>query len=463
MSTKLCLMAADFRTSLATELAVSGTSCTLQSITDDDGVTLPNGTYMFTLDLENSQKEHFVATLTGTALSAMSSISRQGVQTSGAVRKHRIGASVTMTDFAHIMYMNNLLKGVTDLNASVPLKYDGVATLTPGSNEICTVAYADALTFAGAPNASTTQKGIIEIATAAEMASATGTGGTGALLVPPNSQLKKTSAGAADENKIPVLDASGLLATGFIPVTAIIPSILPAGMVVPFAGTTVPTGWLLCDGSAVSRATYATLYTALNPTQGTFTVTIASPGVVTKVAHGLATGDSVFFTTTGALPTGLAVNTRYWIIKVNADTFQLATSLANALAGTNINTSGSQSGVHTFFLCPYGLGDGSTTFNVPSVKSNVLVGKDQTATEFAGLGQTGGAKTHTLTSTEMPTHTHQQNAYAAVSGSGAAHVLFTDANTGSAQNTSDDTDSAGSDGAHNNLQPYLVLNHLVKT
>lgn len=216
MSTKLCLMAADFRTSLATELAVSGTSCTLQSITDDDGVTLPNGTYMFTLDLENSQKEHFVATLTGTSLSAMSSISRQGVQTSGAVRKHRIGASVTMTDFAHIMYMNNLLKGVTDLNASVPLKYDGVATLTPGSNELCTVAYADALTFAGAPNASATQKGIVEIATAAEVGAGTGTGGTGAILVISPTSTAKTSSGAGDENKVPVLNASGVLASGFL-------------------------------------------------------------------------------------------------------------------------------------------------------------------------------------------------------------------------------------------------------
>lgn len=462
MSTKLGLLAADFRTSLATELAVGGTSCTLQSITDDDGVVLPNGKYMFTFDRENSQKEHFVVTLTGTALSSISSISRQGVQTSGAVRKHRIGASVTITDFATIMYLNDLVKGVTALDSTAPLKYDGTASITLDEH-LATKKYADDLAIAGSPNASTTVKGIVEIATAAEMGAGTGTGGTGALLVPPNSQLVKTSSGAGDENKLPVLDASGLLASGFIPVAAITPSILPSGMVVPFAGPTTPSGWLLCDGSAVSRSTYATLYAALNPSQGTFTVTIASPGVVTKSSHGLATGDSVFLTTTGALPTGLAANTRYWVIKVDANTFRLATSLANALAGTAINTTGSQSGTHTFWLCPYGLGDGSTTFNLPSVKSNVLVGKDQAATEFAGLGQTGGAKTHTLTSAEMPSHVHSQNAFQPTSGSGAQHTMYTDNNVGTARDTTENTDSTGGDGAHNNLQPYLTMNFIIKT
>lgn len=77
------------------------------------------------------------------------------------------------------------------------------------------------------------------------------------------------------------------------------------------------------------------------------TMTIATPCVVTKTAHGLSTGDPVRFTTTGALPTGLAANTWYWAIRVTADTFNLATTYANAIAGTKIATSGSQSGTHT--------------------------------------------------------------------------------------------------------------------
>jgi hypothetical protein len=74
------------------------------------------------------------------------------------------------------------------------------------------------------------------------------------------------------------------------------------------------------------------------------TVTIATPGVVTIVGHGLAVDDVVFFTTTGALPTGLAVNTSYWVTEiVSPDTFKVAPSKG----GTVINTTGTQSGVHT--------------------------------------------------------------------------------------------------------------------
>ena len=79
----------------------------------------------------------------------------------------------------------------------------------------------------------------------------------------------------------------------------------------------------------------------------TVTITIASPGVITWTNHLLSTGTPVVFTTTGALPTGITAGTTYYVIEVGASTFQIATSFANALAGTAINTSGSQSGTHT--------------------------------------------------------------------------------------------------------------------
>ena len=227
----------------------------------------------------------------------------------------------------------------------------------------------------------------------------------------------------------------------------------PAGVIQGYGGASAPTGWLLCDGSAVSRTTYASLFTALNNSLGTVTITIAAPGVVTLTAHGLATGDSLYLTTTGALPTGLTANTRYWVVKVNADTFSLATTLANALAGTKITTSGSQSGVHTAVQNSYGVGDGSTTFHLPNLKGVVPVGKNQSDTEFAGLGQTGGAKTHTLITAEMPAHTHSS-----VVGVSSAAQGGTNVNPVSAG----DTGSTGGDGAHNNLQPYIALNYIIK-
>jgi hypothetical protein len=77
------------------------------------------------------------------------------------------------------------------------------------------------------------------------------------------------------------------------------------------------------------------------------TITIAAPGVVTCTAHGLLKGSSVRFTTTGALPTGLAVGTTYYVSPVTVDTFKLSTTQANAFAGTYITTTGTQSGTHT--------------------------------------------------------------------------------------------------------------------
>ena len=86
-----------------------------------------------------------------------------------------------------------------------------------------------------------------------------------------------------------------------------------------------------------------------------FSITIAAPGVVSSERHGLKTGDKVTLTTTGALPTGLSVDTFYFIIEgtysdssTDPDTFKLASSKANASAGTAITTSGSQSGAHYF-------------------------------------------------------------------------------------------------------------------
>jgi hypothetical protein len=159
MSTKLGTIVADFTTQLATAMAIGATTTTIQSATDDDGVALPGGIYFFAIDGNNSQKEHIVATLSGTSLTGISSVSRQGIQTSGVMRTHRVGSTVTLTDFAHIRYHNDLLIGATNFNASVPLAYDGTASIT-SANQFATKAYVDGVAIAGSPNASTTVKGI---------------------------------------------------------------------------------------------------------------------------------------------------------------------------------------------------------------------------------------------------------------------------------------------------------------
>lgn len=79
------------------------------------------------------------------------------------------------------------------------------------------------------------------------------------------------------------------------------------------------------------------------------TVSIATPAVIACAAHGRSNGDKVRLTTTGALPTGLAAFTTYYVVNATADTLQLSATFS----GSVINTSGMQSGVHTLTYVPY--------------------------------------------------------------------------------------------------------------
>ncbi|MGN7977446.1 DUF859 family phage minor structural protein [Microbacterium sp. 22195] len=165
----------------------------------------------------------------------------------------------------------------------------------------------------------------------------------------------------------------------------------PVGILVAFAGATAPSGWLLCDGSAVSRTTYATLF---------------------------------------------------------------------AVIGT-----------------AYGAGNGSSTFNVPDLRGRIPVGRDSTQTEFDALGETGGEKTHKLTPSEMPTHNHAAPSgyFYVESPNGSMRRAATINNAGSngedgvwRQRIAESggspmgTANSGGDGVHNNLQPYVVTNHIIK-
>lgn len=75
------------------------------------------------------------------------------------------------------------------------------------------------------------------------------------------------------------------------------------------------------------------------------TLTIANPCVLTFNSHGQANGQRVMLRTTGALPTGLAADTVYFVVNAATNTFQLAATAG----GAAIATSGSQSGTHSFY------------------------------------------------------------------------------------------------------------------
>ena len=175
----------------------------------------------------------------------------------------------------------------------------------------------------------------------------------------------------------------------------------PIGAVIDYAGGNAPSGWMFCYGQAVSRTTYAALFAAI---------------------------------------------------------------------GTQ-----------------YGAGDGSTTFNLPDIRGRVTAGRDTmggpTANRLTAyvngtlLGATGGAQSHVLTHLEMPRHQHAGSTDPVgdhehgvkVGGGGGGGVS---GGTGSAPGSvtlpagahshTFATDFRGGDNGHNNVQPTIILNKIIK-
>jgi hypothetical protein len=115
-----------------------------------------------------------------------------------------------------------------------------------------------------------------------------------------------------------------------------------AGQTITFGGQTKTITAITAD-----KITFSTPYTGITGSAmgNAVVVTAITPAAdtFTKVAHGLATGQQVqIFDVSGTAPAPLVRSTYYYIIKVDNDTFKLATTYANALANTpiNITTSG---------------------------------------------------------------------------------------------------------------------------
>jgi microcystin-dependent protein len=170
------------------------------------------------------------------------------------------------------------------------------------------------------------------------------------------------------------------------------------GELKPYAGRTAPTGWLNADGSTKVKATYPNLFAALYPSL-TCTRTIASPGVITTTAHGFATahgfvvGDSISFSTTGGLPSGLTAGVRYYVISAGLTTNAFEVALSPS--GTAVVTSGSQSGAHTVYWSNYGPYDG-TNFYLPDTRGVTIMGAGSTASTFSLSFEAGAVGTNTI-------------------------------------------------------------------
>lgn len=104
----------------------------------------------------------------------------------------------------------------------------------------------------------------------------------------------------------------------------------------------------------------------------------------------------------------------------------------------------------------YGAGNGTGTFNLPNLQGRVPVGLKASEPIFNTLGNIGGTGAHTLSVDEIPPHTHT---YLGVQSQSAAS-----GSDNVAENSPRPTETSGSTGggqAHNNLQPYIVLNYII--
>ena len=127
-------------------------------------------------------------------------------------------------------------------------------------------------------------------------------------------------------------------------------SLIPSSTIWVAAGTTDVTAVPVITSVDLTEAILAVITAIVDivtPSAGTFTAANATD-LCTLASHGFKTGLKVQVSNSGgALPTGLSASTDYFVIFVSTSTFKLATSLANALAGTVIDITADGSGTNT--------------------------------------------------------------------------------------------------------------------
>jgi hypothetical protein len=131
---------ADVELQVATAISIGATSFTLNSANDDDGNALPAGLYCFTLDSGTSNKEYLIGQLNGVNITSVKSVNRQGAETTGAVRAHRVGSPCIVTNFATLQRVADILRGALNLDGASPVSYDTLPTLSDGK-QLATVQY----------------------------------------------------------------------------------------------------------------------------------------------------------------------------------------------------------------------------------------------------------------------------------------------------------------------------------
>ena len=192
---------------------------------------------------------------------------------------------------------------------------------------------------------------------------------------------------------------------------------LPTGALMPYAGASAPTGYLLCDGSSVSSSTYLALHAVISNTYGGSAYTGAGalsfnlPDLRGRLPMGAGTGTGQNSSGTGA-PSGTAQTAR-----TRGQWGGEETNLLSTTEMPSHNHGGATQG------------GGSHSHTPAGSIGNVGLGTNNLA--VAGGSQWGFSSTATITNT-VANHTHT-------------------------------IDAQGGGGRHNNVPPFVVLNYIIKT
>lgn len=237
-------------------------------------------------------------------------------------------------------------------------------------------------------------------------------------------------------------------------INAALPGIVPTGVISQFAGSSAPTGYLLCTGQQVAIASYPALYSVIGTTYGALTNGSGASGTTHfrlpdlrgRIPLGSGTGAGDGSSGSNTAPSGTSLTPRSLGQWGGAQTHQLspaeipAHSHPNALTGTTSFASTT----HTHGSGGYAAAIGATNNNIAAigyVAGGVVSGGPTTST-YTITGGIGGVQTF--------------NHYTPVYGSSGSPSATATVSISNADNT-------GGGGAHNNIQPFMVVNYIIKT